>query len=296
VIGQNAESEKYFQLAEEVGKAFVKAFLTSGKGFAYFGSDSQTSNAMPLSFESLIGNSTLKTQVWNSLVNNFAGSYYRNRTSCGEVGFPAEICVLAQNNRNDLLESMLMSGEGWGYRYILENADATTLTEAWNGARGESQNHFMLGHIDAWFYGVLGGINIGEWSISRFMQRKEVPLSFCTWWNFTTESVATVNVFLHPRIYSVTSVTEVNSWHWRQHTGNITVVWTNTPKEGYSLEVSVDPPAHWKTLLCLPLKSPKQFRGTRFLDRKDLRFIGFNEVAVCELYMLASGRHQFIVR
>jgi hypothetical protein len=37
---------------------------------------------------------------------------------------------------------------------------ATSLTEAWNAARGSSQNHFMLGQIMEWFYHDLAGIGV----------------------------------------------------------------------------------------------------------------------------------------
>jgi len=35
---------------------------------------------------------------------------------------------------------------------------ATSLTEAWDARRANSQNHFMLGQIMEWFYGDLAGI------------------------------------------------------------------------------------------------------------------------------------------
>jgi hypothetical protein len=46
-----------------------------------------------------------------------------------------------------------------GYGYQLKMG-ATSLTEAWNAARGSSQNHFMLGQIIEWFYQDLAGIGI----------------------------------------------------------------------------------------------------------------------------------------
>ena len=39
--------------------------------------------------------------------------------------------------------------------------NATSLTEAWDAAPGPSQNHFMLGQIQEWFYHDLAGIRPG---------------------------------------------------------------------------------------------------------------------------------------
>ena len=36
---------------------------------------------------------------------------------------------------------------------------AITLTEAWDANPNSSQNHFMLGHAEEWFYRGLAGIN-----------------------------------------------------------------------------------------------------------------------------------------
>ena len=44
-----------------------------------------------------------------------------------------------------------------GYGMQLKRG-ATSLTEAWDAAPGSSQNHFMLGQIQEWFYHDLAGI------------------------------------------------------------------------------------------------------------------------------------------
>jgi alpha-L-rhamnosidase len=44
-----------------------------------------------------------------------------------------------------------------GYGYQLKMG-ATSLTEAWDADRRSSQNHFMLGQINEWFYHDLAGI------------------------------------------------------------------------------------------------------------------------------------------
>jgi hypothetical protein len=44
-----------------------------------------------------------------------------------------------------------------GYGFQLKKG-ATSLTEAWDARRGSSQNHFMLGQIQEWFYHDVAGI------------------------------------------------------------------------------------------------------------------------------------------
>ena len=64
---------------------------------------------------------------------------------------------------------------GWGY---MIDEDATTLWERWEKLTGHamnSQNHIMLGSIDAWFYRVLAGLSplLPGWKAVRV--RPHVP-------------------------------------------------------------------------------------------------------------------------
>ena len=52
---------------------------------------------------------------------------------------------------------MNKNSEQPGYGYQLKMG-STSLTEAWNAERRSSQNHFMLGQINEWFYHDLAGI------------------------------------------------------------------------------------------------------------------------------------------
>jgi hypothetical protein len=57
---------------------------------------------------------------------------------------------------------MLERTDSPSYGYQLAK-DATSLTEAWDANPSASQDHFMLGHAEKWFYRGLGGLT----SISR---------------------------------------------------------------------------------------------------------------------------------
>jgi hypothetical protein len=77
-----------------------------------------------------------------------------DRLAVGEIALPAALRVLAAAGRHDLIYRFAKRAYGYQVRH-----GATALTEAWDGpTRGMSQNHFMLGAIDEWFYTGLAGI------------------------------------------------------------------------------------------------------------------------------------------
>jgi alpha-L-rhamnosidase len=74
------------------------------------------------------------------------------------VGLPALIDVLAAHDRHETLYRFACQSERPGYGYMLRHG-ATSLTETWDGPTyGISQNHFMLGAIDGWFYSHVAGL------------------------------------------------------------------------------------------------------------------------------------------
>lgn len=84
-----------------------------------------------------------------------ADGYYLD---VGEVGLPALIDVLAAHDRHETLYRFACQSERPGYGYMLRHG-ATALTETWDGPTyGISQNHFMLGAIDGWFYAHVAGL------------------------------------------------------------------------------------------------------------------------------------------
>jgi hypothetical protein len=83
----------------------------------------------------------------------------QDHVSAGDIGFPYVVRALSMYGRGDVLYAMLQRNDKPSYGEQLANG-ATSLTEAWDGERISSQNHFMLGHIETWFYRGLGGINV----------------------------------------------------------------------------------------------------------------------------------------
>ena len=73
------------------------------------------------------------------------------------MGYRYLLRALADGGRSDAIFDMNNQSDKPGYGYQLAHG-ATSLTEAWNADRRASQNHFILGQINEWFYHDLGGI------------------------------------------------------------------------------------------------------------------------------------------
>ena len=76
-------------------------------------------------------------------------------TTAGEVSFRYLLRALADGGRSDLIYATHNTDtQGYGLQVKLGK---TSLTEAWNGG-SSSQNHFMYGQINEWFFHDLAGI------------------------------------------------------------------------------------------------------------------------------------------
>jgi hypothetical protein len=82
-----------------------------------------------------------------------------NHVTAGDIGFHYLVKALMDNGRSDVLYDMLSRTDSPSYGYQLKQG-ATTLTEAWDANPRSSQNHFMLGHAEEWFYRGLAGIDL----------------------------------------------------------------------------------------------------------------------------------------
>ena len=81
----------------------------------------------------------------------------------GDIGHPYLLRALAKCGMNDVIAENFMKTDfpSYGYQVV---CNATTLCEDWDGPNPEhpvmSQNHFMLGAAEEWFYQVLAGIRV----------------------------------------------------------------------------------------------------------------------------------------
>ena len=144
------DAVKYKALYEETVASFNRHFYHPDS--CYYGTGSQTSNALPL-FLGITGEN--KEAVLQSLINDIHA--HGDRLTTGDVGNRYLFRVLADNGQNELLFKMLNHYETPGYGFQIAQG-ATTLTEQWDPRQGSSENHFMLGQIDEWFFRTLAGI------------------------------------------------------------------------------------------------------------------------------------------
>ncbi|MES1207604.1 MAG: alpha-L-rhamnosidase, partial [Pseudomonadota bacterium] len=151
VVGNAADAAQFAATSAAVTAAFNGKFLNAG---GTYDRNSQTADAMPLALG--IVPDAQKAAVVSSLVGAVTSA--KNQVTAGDIGFVYVLRALAQAGRSDVIYAMAKQASGPGYLYQLSHG-ATSLTEAWDANPADSQNHAMLGHIEEWFYGGLGGIN-----------------------------------------------------------------------------------------------------------------------------------------
>jgi alpha-L-rhamnosidase len=151
LIGKNDESAEYARQAASVKGAFNAKFFDAAQH--RYDRGSQTAQAMPLALGMVPEGE--RAAVLGALIADLRA--HDNHTTSGEVGYHYEVEALLDGGRSDVLLDMLERTDSPSYGYILSQG-ATSLTEGWDGSH--SQDHFMLGGAEEWFYRGLGGINV----------------------------------------------------------------------------------------------------------------------------------------
>ena len=179
VLGRGEEAQQYTRLAGSIKSAFNDAFLGETQYAAIRVSPvdtypNQTSNALPLYLDMVPDDR--KDKVVASLVQSVVRQQDYH-VDTGILGTRYILDVLTEAGELEAAYRMAThkSYPGWGYMLA---EDATTLWERWEKLTGHamnSQNHIMLGSIDAWFYRVLAGLSplLPGWKAVRV--RPHVP-------------------------------------------------------------------------------------------------------------------------
>jgi hypothetical protein len=100
---------------------------------------------------------TARAAVLDALVADIRA--HQNHVTAGDVGYHYVVDALLENGRSDVLLDMLQRTDTPSYGYQLAQG-ATSLTEAWDANPTSSQDHFMLGDAEEWFYRGLGGVTV----------------------------------------------------------------------------------------------------------------------------------------
>jgi alpha-L-rhamnosidase len=153
LLGEHGDAADFEKTAQSVRGAF-QARLFHPETSDY-DRGSQTANAMPLALGMVP--EELRARVLARLVDDIRA--HENHTTAGDIGFHYVLQALAEGARSDVIYDMLANPEAPSYASQLARG-ATALTEAWDASPRSSQNHFMLGHAEEWFYRYLAGIDL----------------------------------------------------------------------------------------------------------------------------------------
>jgi alpha-L-rhamnosidase len=153
VLGDAAAHDRYDRLAHEIWTAWRDRYRDDT---GVWGSGSQASWALALN--SPVLDPSERTGAYVRLRKSIeAGEAF----TVGEIALPALIDALTDHGDGELLLATMQREDVPGYGLQLATG-ATALTESWQGADGNagvvSQNHFMLGAIDAWILGRVAGL------------------------------------------------------------------------------------------------------------------------------------------
>ncbi|WP_348266709.1 family 78 glycoside hydrolase catalytic domain [Edaphobacter paludis] len=156
----------YEALASRIGTAFNARFWNAATGT--YDKGSQTANAMPLALG--LAPEAERAEVLEHIVADIHA--HHDHVTTGEIGYPYMLRALMAAGRSDVVMAMMMRKDPPSYGSQLE-AGATSLTEAWDANPHSSQDHFMLGGAEEWFYRGLGGI---DFDLSRVVNAERITI------------------------------------------------------------------------------------------------------------------------
>jgi len=157
LLNQNADVERFNQLAEQLKTAFNEKLYNPQKG--YYGNGSQTACVLPLAFD--LVPAAERERVINHLVEKITIET-KGHIGTGLVGGQWLNRVLTASGRADLAYTFVTNTTYPSWGYMVEHG-ATTVWELWNGDTADpamnSGNHVMLvGDLVIWLYENLAGI------------------------------------------------------------------------------------------------------------------------------------------
>ena len=175
LLGKTDDAKQFSGLAENIRAAFNGKFYNETNHF--YATDSQTANSIPLVMG--ICEPTNRADVLDAIVADIRKR--GNAFTAGDVGYRYLLRALADGGRSDVIFDINNQSDKPGYGLQLKK-NATSLTEAWDAGRDSSQNHFMLGQIQEWFYHDLAGIQNDPGSAGfKKIVIKPQPVGDVTW-------------------------------------------------------------------------------------------------------------------
>lgn len=255
ILGQEDEATGYAALGAQLAEAFNRRFFDA-RG-AQYDRGSQTANSMPLDLR--VVPEPQRLEVLNHVIGDIHS--HDDHVTTGEIGYPYMLRALMENGRNDVLLAMMFRKDPPSYGSQLE-AGATALTEAWDANPDSSQDHFMLGGAEEWFYRGLGGI---DFDLSREKDER---------------------ITIRPRI--------VNSVGWVKcsYDSKLGMIRSSWKREGNTISMEIAIPANATATVFVPLDNGKALsngneeQGATLLRRTPDGVV----------YRVSSGSYRFVLK
>ena len=245
LLGKTEDAKNFSERAENIRRAFNRTFYHAAT--RSYATGSQCANAIPLVFG--LCETSNRAAVVEAIVRDVHSR--GNALTAGDVGYRYLLRALADGGRSDVIFDINNQTNQPGYGMQLAKGK-TSLTEAWDG--GSSQNHFMLGQIQEWFYHDLAGIRSGGDGFKKIIIAPQ-PVGDLTWAKASYQSIR----------------------------GKIVSDWQRAGGK-FILQTTI--PANTTAEIFVPAKSPetvKKSSGARFLRMENQ----------CAVFAVGSGDHRF---
>ncbi len=153
LLGHSTQAQAYASQAAIVRVAFNTRFYHPATG--QYDRGSQCANAMAIATG--LVRKTDRSRVLANLITDI--HHHGDHTTAGDIGFHYVVQALTDAHKSLLLFKMTTQTTPPSYGSQIAHG-ATALTESWNALPQDSQDHFMLGDIDQWFFNGLAGIRL----------------------------------------------------------------------------------------------------------------------------------------
>ncbi len=256
LLGNDDDARQFADLAQNIRAAFNGKFYDPARRF--YATGSQTADAIPLVMG--LCDPANRDAVLEAIVRDVR--QHGNALTAGDVGYRYLLRALAGGGRSDVIFDINDQSEKPGYGYQLKMG-ATSLTEAWTAWRAASQNHFMLGQIQEWFYHDLAGIrNAPDSAGFKKIIIDPQPVGDLTWVKCQYHSIR----------------------------GPITTEWRRATNQ-FTLDVTI-PPNTTATVL-VPARSVAEVRESGVAADKapDVKFLRLENGRA--IFEVGSGKYQF---
>jgi alpha-L-rhamnosidase len=257
LLNKPADAARFAERATAV-KASINGHLFHAESDSY-DRGSQTANAMALALGLVPAGH--EAGVLGSLVADIRR--HDNHVTAGDIGFHYVVRALTDGGRSDVLYDMLKRTDSPSYGYQLAHG-ATALTEAWDANPSSSQDHFMLGHAEEWFYRGLAGI---DFDLDRAEQKR---------------------IWIHPQ--PVGEVKDASA-AFQSVLGQVSSQWKRDA-DTFSLDVEI--PAGATATVTLPAGFSRDVRESGRSLRGDRGVRSIDEGAGAISCVVGSGRYHFV--